>query len=405
VSHAALGHPSIRFELVNDGRIIYRTPGNGSLRDTLAVIYGTETSKQLIPVTGSNFDFKVEGFISNPTLTKSHRYNMTYLLNGRPVRLPIAFNKLMQAYHTFIPEGRYPVVVLSISTDPVLTDINVHPSKHEVRLSKEESLGELIVQFTEAALRSVAYPQFGYATPLPTSPGATPMEIKYMPTGETTLFTGDQVAPLEVHEEVEQQVVPPTPQGFPLNLTPLAQLHQTYIIASSEQGFYLIDQHAAMERINYERLQDVFVHHPQSTQALMIPLMIELPYADVMKLTEHVDMFQSLGITLEIFGTQAVRVTAIPLWMKDYNERDVIDYAVHRLLMNQPISSTILRDHAIATMSCKTSLKANKPLSLSEMETLITRLSQCENPFTCPHGRPTMVFYSLYNLEHTFKRV
>lgn len=405
VAHAALGHPEIRFELVNEGRIIFRTPGNGNLADTIAVIYGTETGKQLIPLKGSNFDYKIEGYISNPTLTKSNRYSMTYLLNGRPVRLPIAFTKLMQSYHTFIPEGRYPVAVLSITTDPVLTDINVHPSKHEVRLSKEESLGDLIVQLTEGALRSIAFPQFGTATPMATPTTVTPVEIQYMPTGEITLFTPSPEQSFTIQEQIEQQIIPPTPQGFPMNLTPIAQLHQTYIIASSDQGFYLIDQHAAMERINYERLQHHFQNDSQKHQELMIPWVIELPYSDVLKLNQHLDDLLQVGIRIEVFGTQSVRVTRIPLWMVNYNERDVLDYALHRLIANQPISATILRDHAIATMSCKTSLKANKTLSLPEMEVLITRLSGCDNPFTCPHGRPTMVFYSLYNLEHTFKRV
>lgn len=399
VSHAALGHPEIRIECMADGRLVYRTPGNRNLLDTVTVIYGLETSKQLIPIQGANYDFKVEGFVSNPTLTKSNRYSMIYLLNGRPVRLPIAFTKVMQAYHTFVPEGRYPVVILSIKTDPVLTDINVHPSKHEVRLSKEESLGELLVGLVDQALRSVAYPQFGHISALPTSPAISPMEITYNATGETSLFTNDEL------NEVVQETLPSTPQGFPRNLKPIAQLHQTYIIASSEQGFYLIDQHAAMERINYERLQQVFINEPQKTQVLGVPLLIEFPYADVVKLTPHLPLLHELGIHIEIFGTQAIRVLEIPTWMMNYNEHDVIDYALHRLLQSQPVTSNHLRDHAIATMSCKTSLKANKTLALSEMESLISRLSVCENPFTCPHGRPTMVFYSLYNLEHTFKRV
>ena len=399
VSHAALGHPEIRFELINDGKQSFTTPGNGKLNDAIASVYGMETMKQMIPFDSGNYDFKITGFISNTTLTKSNRYSMIYLLNGRPVRLPVVYQTVMATYHTYIPEGRYPVFVVSIVTDPVLTDINVHPSKHEVRLSKEDSLVSLITGSVGQALKSVAYPQFAPRQILPPLTEA-PMSIQYQPTGETTLFIEESSPSF-----VTNQITPPTPQGFPANLSPLAQLHQTYLICSSDLGFYLIDQHAAMERINYERLQKRFTNEVFKTQELLIPYTMEFTYAEVQLIDSHHDALFQLGIVFHLFGTQSIRVTEIPTWLIDFNEYEVIAYALDRLVHKLPVTAIILRDHAIATMSCKTSLKANKSLSISEMEVLITRLSQCENPYTCPHGRPTMIFYSLYNLEHTFKRI
>lgn len=399
VSYAALAHPEIQFEFLVDGKLSLRTPGNNKLSDVIASVFGLETFKQMIPFQGSNYDFKVSGYIANTTISKSNRYSMIYLLNGRPVRLPVVYQTVMESYHTYIPEGRYPIFVIAIETDPVLTDINVHPSKHEVRLSKEDSLASIVRQLVSEALKSVAYPLFTPRQVLPPL-NETPMTINYQPTGETSFVVSE-----EQPFFVEEQNVPAAPQGFPANLSPLAQLHLTYLICSSEQGFYLIDQHAAMERINYERLMTKFSNEPFKSQELLIPFTMEFTFADVTMIDANREELQKLGIVFDLFGTQAIRVTEIPLWAVDFNEQEIISYAMDRLIKKQPVTSVILRDHAIATMSCKTSLKANKALTIQEMEVLISRLSQCNNPYTCPHGRPTMIFYSLYNLEHTFKRI
>ncbi len=449
ITKLALAHPNIAFSLTIDGRTTFQTSGNNKLIDIIASIYGLESAKQMTSIELENDDFTINGYISKIGLTKANRYYMTILLNGRPIRMNSAINAIIDAYKTFIPVDRYPICVLKIDTDPTLIDVNVHPAKHEVRLSKEESLISLIKEGVKEKLSSlvmnvksvtkqvnvkIVQPKLNlevkepitssYKEDIPlvkkewTLEDKDEVNIDEVVSNELSDIKNEEVNNAVLQEKIEQvikEVKEPSyneiiieneeenVESFLNKLTVIGQMHGSYIIASSDDGFYLIDQHAAMERINYEYYSKVISDNRYITP-LLIPLIIELSISDINLLKERLNLLESIGIKAELFGNNAIRISEVPSWMgnidvKTYCE-DMIDY----VLKKNP-KSVLLIEEAVMTLACKASLKANKSLTMEEMQTLLIRLGKCKNPNSCPHGRPTMIFYSKYSIEKTFRRV
>lgn len=403
VSKLALSHPFIRFQLTVDGKVTFQTSGRGQLLEIIGTMWGMDAAKQMLPIEAENADFKISGFISNPTLTKASRYYMMTLLNGRSVRMIPVQNTLIDSYHTYIPDDRYPLAVLHLETDPVLTDINVHPAKHEVRLSKEDSLIALLQDAVKKALTESRYPtmrktpqlhlKMGMQTsffndPLPTPPS----EENIIPSGSPQVL---QEAPINYE--------PLLPKEKPV-LTPLAQIHGTYIIASVDQGFYLVDQHAAMERVNYEHFMEFFKQNKLQTSTLLVPFVLDLSPQEGPFVMAHLDDLLTWGLKVEPFGKQSIRITEVPTWMAHVDIRIYAEAMIEQLVQGQKLDPLKLRDYAVATLACKASLKANHALSIPEMESILNRLMSCQNPYSCPHGRPTMIFYSTFDLARAFKR-
>jgi DNA mismatch repair protein MutL len=393
VSKIALANPDISFTFINDERIIFKTAGRNVLLETIKDIYGFEVADNLIEIKGKNYDYNLTGYISNISLTKSNRNSMILIVNKRVVKSLNVQQAILEGYTNYLFLNRYPMVILNVEVDPSIIDVNVHPAKTEIRFAKNEELNKLIIENIKSALNSkLMTPEVNI-----TSKNNEQLRIDF----STSNINYQHQEKVKV--ELEQFLAEEN-SNTNLVLEPIGQIHGTYIVAQSEDGFYLIDQHAAMERINFEKFA-LSIDEPATLIELLTPLVIELNFASFNTIKNRIEDLKSIGISLEIFGNNAIKIDVIPSWMKDVNLKIYFDDIFEQIVNNNKIDIRSLRSYAVASLSCKASLKANHFLNISEMETLINRLLDCKNPNTCPHGRPTMIFYSRNELERLFKRV
>lgn len=434
----ALSYPDTAFKLVHDGKTILQTAGSGDLKRVLADIYGTAIARKMIPFSGESADYHVSGFASLPEITRANKNYISIFVNGRWVKHYAIANTIYKAYHTFLPLERQPIVAINIQGDPYLTDVNVHPAKQQIRLSKEKELMELIHTTIHQAIRqAVRAPEVKKEEPKRPKPAPTAqldLWKSFQSVKEPTLShtlperkeqeTVEMEAPREeaVVNEVEYtEVTPPelppqqeeealteidddTPQ-FP-ELEVVGQVHGTYIVAQSTDGFYLIDQHAAQERIKYEYFREkVGDIDADERQALLLPLTFHYSRDEALRLKENMPALAEGGVFLEEFGDTSFVVREYPTWFPRGFEQEVIEELIEQVLKNRKTDVRKLREDAAIMMSCKRSIKANHFLQKHEMEQLLKDLKLAEQPFTCPHGRPVIVHFRTYDIEKMFKRV
>ncbi len=414
----ALAHPNISFCFYIDDKLQFKTTGRGDLLEVIASIYGFDIANKMVPISIETHDFKVTGYLGKPELSKSSRYYMITLLNGRSVNMPKVQNAITEAYRDFIIPGKFPFAILNLEVDFSLVDVNVHPSKKEVRFSKEDVLRlELIDKIPMALKPKVIYEEVQF-------------KVKEKPNDEKTeqidLFankTNEESDSIEqrFHEqfaskkEIFHQIKEDSIDDFKVEIesknscpiVALAQINRTYIIGhgtSSDDGFYLIDQHAAMERINYEKFSKLYSSQIQVMSPL-VPIVINLNPTEARLLDDgKFEMLKELGIEFESFGHNAYKVTTVPQWINQGDEKSFVEELLHQAMHEDRIDINKLRSYAIATIACKASLKANMTLSEGEMNTLLQRLFMCDNPHNCPHGRPIIIHFTKYELEKMFKR-
>ncbi len=392
VSRIALGFPNISFSLYIDGKNTFVTDGRGDVLQVISQIFGIQTAKQLIPFTFASQDVNVKGFLGLPSLAKSHRYGMYTLVNGRSVTLPKINQALLEAYRPFLPPVRYPWLFLHFMVDPSLVDVNVHPTKKEVRLSKEDQLKTSLVP----AIRNVL-------SALNLAPSESKIINQHsMQTPQHSSSPNNELResdstidwiPLELNalKSIQQ-------------LTVVAQLHLTYIVCRDEQGsIYLIDQHAADERVRYEE-QLGLLKDKKFAVTPLVPVMVEIKPNEAKLLTEErLQLLSSIGVELAPFGAKAFKVNTVPTWAI-HDPQFYVEDLLHQLFEEPSIQPDKLRLYALASKACKTSIKAQDALTIESMQSLINRLFQCQYPYTCPHGRPTMVQFSKRQLEAMFNR-
>ncbi|MGW9124491.1 DNA mismatch repair endonuclease MutL [Paenibacillus chitinolyticus] len=580
----ALAHPEIAFTLKHNGNSLLQTLGGGDLLQVIAGVYGSAVGKQMIAVGGESLDYKISGYISRPELNRANRSAMSIMVNGRYVRSFAVQHAIMSGFHTLLPINRFPVVVLHIEMDPSLVDVNVHPSKLEVRFSKEPELVKMIEDMIKEALgRQVLIPKgvqasarikesFVQETMTLYRPEADPLlkqgitpaqwreQLSVPEDGQApasadnregagegrdtaqeaderrrSLASLDSLAPPDAAGESgagsagsaaealapdgdgrrEQQ--PPAaggttgeqagaaaahrppgsagaqssgseaaglsgrdaaddrrtgsasdaaePYGAPYgsgayggqprsgatagaggrtgrapapddrpysreaagsllaalptrsdkealkrpdfpSLSPIGQLHGTYLLAQNEAGFYMIDQHAAHERINYEYYYTKFGEPQEASQELLVPIPLEFTSADFQALRDKLPLLEQVGVYLEAFGGNTYLVRAYPHWFPAGDEQAIVEEMCEWILTERKgVDLSKLREKSSTLCSCKASIKANQSLSIAEMEALLDRLGGCGNPYTCPHGRPIVISFSTYELEKMFKRV
>ncbi len=429
----ALSRPDISFDFYIDNRLVFKTTGRGDLLEVIARIYSNDTAKKMMSVNYENYEFKVTGYIGKPELNKSNRYFMITILNDRSVYLPKVQKAIMEAYSDFIFNSRYPFVILKIDVEHSLVDVNVHPSKREVRLSNEERITDCIYNLIRDQLLE--------KKPL-TESNIFRNEIKkeevlkdenvYIKEQEKISLLLDEDEEKEVAEVIRptltKQVVTPSVDlssfdekvvvnkekeeikvevkenkfKAPL-LIPLCQIHETYIVCQGEDGFYLIDQHAAQERVNYEKLTKE-LNSEIKVCDLLVPLVMNINPTEMLRLKDKIHLLNQIGISIEPFGLNTIKIDSIPLFVKESNEEVYIEELITQVISKDKIDLDSLRKHVISTFACKASIKANHKLSLKEMEDVIKSLFACDNPTCCPHGRPTIVHFSKYDIEKMFKR-
>ena len=388
VNKIALSYPSISFTLLNDNKVIFNTDGSNNQLKVINKIYGLEISKKMIEINGSNDDYEINGYICYPEITKSNRNHIITLVNNRVVK-NIELNRVINdCYHTYKPEDRYPIVVINIYVDPTLIDVNIHPTKQDIKFSKMDQLKEIIISSIEEGLSSIRL-----------IPKVENKEIE-----KATLYEEIRMDFGRVNEEVEEENIDVSSDKLP-ELYPVGVVRGTYIVCQNDMGMYLIDQHAAKERVNYEYYKKV-IGKCNDVTSMLFPINIELPYNEYIIIKQNINILESLGFTVEDFGQNTLIFRSHPIWLPIGNEEEAIKKILDLIVVKEKEFNIDRFNERIAiTLSCKMSIKANENISFKEMESLIQQLNNCSNPYTCPHGRPTVIFYSYYEIEKLFKRV
>ncbi|KRN89047.1 DNA mismatch repair endonuclease MutL [Ligilactobacillus ceti] len=460
VNRLALSHPAIAFSLRSNDKKLLQTAGNGNLQQTIGAIYGVQNARQMIQFNGQDLDFKVSGYISLPKLTRASRKYLSLIINGRYVKNYQLTKALLAGYGSKLMVARYPIAVLEIELDPLLIDVNVHPTKQEVRISKEAALAELIeksiyerlaqenlipnaiVNIKSSRKEKVDFEQLeigmneaaqAYKVRIPqeeprlngeqASETLTQVETldqtvmittKADLTSEAVQRWDEKYAQpqIELSEKVAEEVSwgeevttdDSTSEKFP-ELTYIGQMHGTYLCAESPQGFYLIDQHAAQERIKYEEFRTKIGEVAEDQQNLLVPIVLTYPTSESLQIKENQEKLREIGIFLEEFGQNTYIVRQHPTWLKKGEEEQIIRDLIELFLQDKKLSIAKFREKTAIMMSCKKSIKANHHLDEKQAKALLVQLSQCQNPFNCPHGRPVLVHFTNQDLEKMFKRI
>ena len=429
VERLSLSHPDIAFTLIHNDKMTYKTNGNGNLLEVIHQIYGLSVVKNMLNLKAGNDEFQIEGFIGKIEVNRASKNHIVTMVNHRIVKNQVAIDAINQAYRKYLADNRYPIAVINIEIDPYLVDVNVHPSKLEVKFSKEYELKKLIFDAVSKTLenvnltyqvkeeRPVFKPQLDQMDLDIDFRQEIPTKVQEKPQAS---FIQEKKQPLFVHEEKNEYITEPVKKLFeePIQLEKVevslkemkkkifvkAQIHGTYIVGEDDSGMYLIDQHAAQERINYEYFLEKYSHPDMTMRDLLIPITVEYPLSECMMIEERKDLLKEVGIDLEPFGNGFI-IKQLPMWMNQINEHLFIEDMIQQILKDNKIDLLSLQEHAIATLSCKASLKGNSHLSIESMQTIVDNLMRCDNPYVCPHGRPTIIHYSAYELEKLFKRV
>lgn len=410
VNKIALSFPNIKFTLTNNNNVVLATDGRGDLLKTIRDIYGTEIAKGMIEINVSDDDYDVTGYISKPEFHRSSRNNIITLVNGRVVRNNEINKTINDSYHGYKPDNRYPIVVININVDPSLIDVNIHPTKMDIKFSKLEELKVLIEESIKSKLnKKVLIPKVEAIKPkyeeakLDLNRLTSNYELNFKVSEDTSL----EEKPLEINNDFEEITLDlEEKEGNRLpELYPVGLVHGTYIVCQNELGMYLIDQHAAKERVNYEYYKEKFGAPVKEKIAMLIPVTVELNASDNIIFKENIEFMNSLGFKVEEFGINSYIIKEHPTWLlKGYEEeaiKKIIDLIVH---FEKDFTIEKFNEAMATMLSCKLSIKANQNITMEEMENLIDDLRKCNNPFNCPHGRPTLIFYSNSELEKLFKR-
>lgn len=416
IEKLALSHADISFTLTNNDKRIVFTSGSGDLLKTIHEIYGYSVSSNMIEIKASNYDYDLYGYICKPSILKSNRNHMTTIVNGRCVRNSDVNKAINDGYFTFKPDIKYPVVVLHINTDPTLIDVNIHPTKQDVKFSKMESLNELLTESIGSALRkALLVPKVEVKVPETvineiSMPLVYDEEEEYTSSKEQTSLDFKKTESFdmakEIVEETADEDVEENELVKKLELYPVGVVMGTYIIAQNEGTMFMIDQHAAQERINYERVLRALRSDKIFTTSLLIPITIELTSSEFMKIKERMNILEELGFKIEEFGLNTFVIKEHPTWLREGLETESTRRIFEIIIEDKVLFDRVkFQDHIAATMACKMSVKGNEAITLEQAEKLLEDLVLCDNPYNCPHGRPTIISFTRYELERMFKRV
>ena len=408
VNKMALSFPNISFTLINNDKVILSTDGSGNLLKVIHSIYGLDVTKKMVNVKGENDDYVISGYISYPELTRSNRNSITTLVNGRVIKNNELNKIIIDSYHTYMPEGKYPIVVLNIEVDPSLIDINIHPTKMDIKFSKMNELKELVKGTISSILEKLTLIPEIKKSKKTVSKGYNIVEgVKE----DNSFIEETEEVPLYNREEItfdftvkEEEKEYNEGEKRIKKMYPVGLVHGTYIIAENEDGMFIIDQHAAAERINYEKVLDKLSNPDGKITDLLIPVKIELSNSEYIILKENLNILKDLGFRIEEFGVNTILVRSHPMWINEFNTKEVIEKIVRIVIEKENFDHEKFIDRVAATVACKMSIKGNSHITLDDMNILLDNLRKTKNPFTCPHGRPTIITYTKYELEKLFKR-
>jgi DNA mismatch repair protein MutL len=403
VARYALAYPQVRFSLEQDGRNGLKTTGNGNRREVLASLYGIDLARQMIEVTLKEDDLELGGYISPVSITRATRRDMTFFVNGRWVQDAALSSALVQAYHTLLMVGRFPAAVLFLNLQPEAVDVNVHPAKAEVRFRSQDRVFSVVQRGVRRALLAsspvpqITPPQWFSSEPQPqlVSPDWT------MAAEADTLETSMENRPVESSPQGNQQTT------FPAGVLPIlrlvGQIGAAYLVAEAPDGLYLIDQHAAHERVLFERMMGQPAGSLPS-QTLLQPETVELSMQASRTITEQIPILKQFGFDVEPFGQQVFRVRTMPAILTGLSPAAALQTLVEDFEEDETPLKGQIEAKLIARICKRAAVKAGQVLSVDEQKALITGLEACRSPRTCPHGRPTMIHLSVDLLERQFGR-
>lgn len=433
ISRVAIAHPNVAFKLELDGSTRVQTKGNGNLKEVIADIYGLNIAKAAIPFEHETQDFNITGFIVKPEISRSNKNYIHVSINQRHIKNFGISQAIINGYHSLLPKDKYPIAFLNIDMDPKLVDVNVHPTKLEVRISKDRALFVLIEEAVKATLRGTPLiPEITHDEP--EQPFLTEQQVlnlaktpdysyqnfskKSKPFVEEQVQSRRDVYPdyyetetktdygasdnVEVEEEQETQPEVKTDKLPYFEI--IGQLHGTYVLLQNDQGLYLMDQHAAQERIKYEYYYQHVDENSESTP-LLIPYTFEFPQMDVIAIDEKLDDLKTMGFEIERVSHSTYHVMSYPNWINSKNPEVDIQDLLDFILEKDSFSIQAYKEEVSIMLSCKRSIKANRYLTNSEIEQLLNDLNACESPYTCPHGRPVIIHYSTNDIERQFNRI
>lgn len=468
--HIALSHPEISFKFIHNNKNKIYTSGNGKVKDIIYHIYGRDVAGALIPLEAQNEDVKVTGFVAKPYVSRGNRNYESYFINGRYIKSSIIYKAIEEGYRTFTMKHRYPFVCLDFKINQELLDVNVHPTKMEIRFRNGREIYELVVDAVRAALLQKDLVQDVLReTPkkkeLPKTKEVKkpePFEVNRRKEEVQKVDQQGQGVQQQVEKQrqgVQQQIEKPShpvkktltasesskntkkptyaglnyntqkkefPQYktdelssnqmtlredpvFSVQARPdrkiLGQLFKTYWLIEYEDQLFIMDQHAAHEKVNYERLMKNFKEKEIYSQRLEPPMVVTVSMTEAEALTRYKDAFAGLGFTIESFGGNEYCIREVPANLYGIGERDLFMELLDAVSQENGTLDTEVIASKIATMACKMSIKGNQRVSLMEVEHLLDELMKLENPYQCPHGRPTIIKMSKYEIDKKFKRI
>ena len=415
VNKMALSYPNIKFTLVNNDKVLLKTDGNGDLLKVIYEIYGVDITKKMIPIDGENDDYYIHGYISYPEVTKGNRNSITTLVNGRVIKNNELNKCIVDCYHTYIHKDRYPVIILNIDVDPILVDINIHPTKMDIKFSKMDTLKDLLIEVISKRLEELTLiPEVNVRDSYSVSEVHHQIREKEKEEIVEDKKSYEEIKlDFEVQEEkkeykkkkedIVEEVVEEEKIARIKKMIPRGVVLLTYIVAENEDGMYLIDQHAAAERINYEKIMKQMKEKPIPVD-LLVPIKIELRTDEFLLAKERFTLLEEYGFTVEEFGKNTLIIRTHPSWIPTEQAEDIIRKLMDIVIDKGSFDFDQFIWRMAATTACRMSVMANTYISPEEQDWILENIRYCENPFTCPHGRPTIITYTKYELEKLFKR-
>lgn len=410
VDKIALAHPEIAFSFSNNGKIVLRTPGTGNIIEVLGHIYGFSVAKEMRSFNNSHRDYHLQGVIANPLVNRSAKSYITLIANGRIIKNPRVIGTVIDAFDQRIPKGRYPIALVKIDCDPLLIDVNIHPTKQEIKFSEEAKLSSLLTDILKKTIAQFTMIQESdkgaYAKTTDTSeetPYVQPDLRFEEPEPSRDSAFEEPIMPTEPAYQ-EPMVSTPNKEVLP-EMSYIGQYAGTYLLFQNSEGLFLMDQHAAAERIRYERYSKKMGEPNPEYYDLLVPFNLDFSNHEAIQIEAHLSELKDFGITLTLSGSQSFFINSVPVWFPHGFEELYVEEVIRTLLEGKNPSIASVRDELAKRLACKHSIKANHYLNEGEVKTLVHDLKECINPYTCPHGRPVVVRLPLLDIEKWFRRV
>jgi len=415
VNKMALSHPEISFVLTNNNKTLFHSTGSSDYLRVLSNIYSIDIVKNMIVFENKNQYFKVSGYLTKPMFNRSSRNHITIIANDRVIKNNKIINAVTEGFRTYLPVGKYPIVLLKIDLDPLLIDVNIHPQKLEVKFTEERMLLSLITKTINEKLQTLSLiPKVKEEEKVEQNYKYEKLNLKDKTDNKPNLVKEDFENYINnmVDKKIKQDILDSYKTQEEIleikklpELEYIGQLLGTYLIFQNEDGMFIMDQHAAAERIRYENYFEKMSSPKIETYELLIPITLNLSNSEVFQLKDKFNVFTPLGIQFEINQVQSIDITKVPTWFVEGYEGIYTEEIVRYVLEGKDITIGQVKDSLAKNLSCKHSIKANKYINKNEIKKLLLDLDNCTNPFTCPHGRPTVINFTVTEIEKLFMRI